>query len=163
MSEKAMEIVSNMSDVEVVRFLEHFGKQLFEGITPEAVMNGVTPEFKNMAVLRKIDTLDVETRKKRLEPEDSSRIARLTLEHMAQDYGLADALVKSWEEYDPQELFVEAILAVGLVASMMLLVSTTEIELEFKGVKIKKGKATTEQIKAIAEPLFKAIGKIANI
>ena len=55
------------------------------------------------------------------------------------------------------------ILAVGLVASMMLLVSTTEIELEFKGVKIKKGKATAEQIKAIAEPLFKAIGKIANI
>lgn len=162
MSEKAMEIVNNMSDMEAVRFLEHFGKQLFEGTTPEAVKNGVTPELKDLAELRQIDTLDGETRKRRLEPEDSARIARITLEQMAQDDGLSDALVKSWEDYDPQELFVEAILAVGLVASMMLLVSTTEIELEFRGVKIKKGKATAEQIKAIAEPLFKAVVKISG-
>jgi hypothetical protein len=160
MSEKAMEIVNNMSDVEVVRFLEHFGKQLFEGTTPEVVMNSVTPELKDLAELKKIDALDGETRKRRLEPTDSARIARVTLEQMAQDDGLSDALVKSWEEYDPQELFVEMILAVGLVASMILLVSTTEIELEFKGVKIKKGKATADQIKAIAEPLFKAVGQI---
>lgn len=162
MSEKAIEIVNSMSDVEAVHFLEHFGKQLFEGTTPDAVMNGVSPELKDLAELSELDNLDEETRGKRLEPEDSIGIARITLQQMAQDGGLSDALVRSWEEYDPQELFVETILAVGLVASMMLLISTTEIELEFKGVKIKKGKATAEQIKAIAEPLFSAVGKIAG-
>ena len=162
MSEKAIEIVSNMSDVEVVRFLEHFGKQLFEGTTPDAIMNGVSPELKDLAEFSELDNLDGETRRNRLEPEDSVQIARITLQQVAQDDGLSEALVKSWEEYDPQELFVELILAVGLVASMMLLVSTTEIEIEFKGVKIKKGKATAEQIKAIAEPLFSAIGKITG-
>jgi hypothetical protein len=160
MSKKAMEIVNNMSDVEVVRFLEYFGKQLFEGTTPEVVINSVTPELKDIAELKAIDTLDGETRKRGLGPEDSARIARVTLEQIAQDSGLSHALVKSWEEYNPQELFIETILAVGLVASMILLISTTEIELEFKGVKIKKGKATAEQIKAIAEPLFSAVGKI---
>lgn len=162
MSEKAIEIVKNMNDVEVVRFLEHFGKQLFEGTTPDAVRNGVSPELKALAEFRELDHLDVETRGKRLEPEDSVRIARIILQQVAQDDGLSEALVKSWEEYDPQELFVESILAVGLVASMILLVSTTEIDIEFKGIKIKKGKATAEQIKAISEPLFSAIGKITG-
>lgn len=160
MSEKAIKIVSNMSDVQAVHFLEHFGKQLFEGTTPEAVKNGVTPGLKDLAELRQLDTLDGETRQRRLEPKDSALIARVTLQQMAQDDGLSDALVKSWEEYDPQELFVETILAVGLVASMMLLVSCTEVEFEFKGIKIKKGQATAEQIKAIAEPLFRAVGRI---
>ena len=70
-------------------------------------------------------------------------------------------IIKMWEEYEPQELFVEAILAVGLVASSLLLMATTEIELEFKGIIIKKGRATPEQIKAIAEPMFNAIARIA--
>ena len=68
-------------------------------------------------------------------------------------------MVKARDGFRSDELFVETILTAGFVAGMLLVLATTDIEFQVKGVKFKKHPATAEQIKAVTEPFFGLLRK----
>lgn len=158
--EKAKEIVDNMSDAEAVRFLKHFGESLFRETPRQSILEGIAEENAKLTEMQDLMALDVNTRKTALNIKDSGYLARSVLEGMVQDEALASAIVSTWKGYKSDELFVGTILTAGFVAGMLLVVATTEIEFQVKGVKFKKHPATSEQIKAVTEPFFGVLRKI---
>lgn len=163
MSQSAVELVENMSDEDAIRFLQFFGNSIFESTPRERILEGVPVDLVNSPEMVKLRELSPEQREAKLSREDSAKLARALLTAMAQDESLGPAMGKAWEKFEPRELFVETILAAGFVAGMLLFVSTTEIEGEVLGLKIKKGAAPpVEALKAVAESFFTAVGKLAG-
>lgn len=161
MTESALSIVRGISDAEAVRFLQHFGQALFEETSRDAVIVGIPGEIEALDQVKQLMTLDSETRELTIGPDDSPGIARGILMEMARDKQLAPILVSAWNDYESDELFVvEAILASGFVAALLLFMATSEIEGQVLGMKFKKGKSTPEMLRAITEPFFGAIEKL---
>jgi hypothetical protein len=160
MTESALSIVQKMSDVQAVRFLQHFGDSLFQETSRETILGGVSPEISTLSAIRRLKALDAETRGLAVGPEESARIARAILTEMARDKNLAPVVLDAWKSYKPDELFVEAILASGFVAAMLLFMATTEIEGRVLGLKFKKSAATAEVVRAVTEPFFGVIHKL---
>lgn len=157
MTQDALEIVRHMKDTEAVRFLNHFGSTLFRETSRDIILKGIDPRLEGLAEVRRLQSLSPETRQMKLGPEQSAVIARKMLLEMARDDNLSRALVKAWETYRPDELFVETILATGFIAAMLMFMSTTEIEFQVKGFKFRKKAATPELVRAVTEPFFGAL------
>ena len=159
MTDQALEIVRNMKDIETVRFLTHFGKMLFQETPRDVILKGIAPEVESLDAIRRLQSLGPEARQVKLGPQESVRIARKILFEMTNDDALSSALVDAWDNYESNELFVEAILASGFVAAMLMFMSTTEIEFQVKGLKFRKNAATPELVRAIWEPIVEALGR----
>ena len=161
MTARAHEIIDNMSDVEVVRFLEHFGREAFAGLKRESVLEGVSLEVKDLQEYQDLEALDGATRESRFGPADSAVVARAILDQLADDDQIAELIAKASGEYKPDKLFVEAILPIGAAASMVLFMASA-IEVEYKGLKVKKEAVSAESVKAVAEAMFNAITRLGG-
>ncbi|UCD58292.1 MAG: hypothetical protein JSV16_04030 [Candidatus Hydrogenedentota bacterium] len=160
MPESARETVESMSDVESVRFLTHFAREMFKQTDRFAILNSVSGDVAALEEIRRVRSLDDSERKARFGPQDSARMARRILEVLADDEVMAPVVEEVWETYRPDELFVETILSAGLVAGLLLFVATTDLEGEVMGIRFRKGRASAEQIRAIAEPFFESLTKL---
>ncbi len=77
--------------------------------------------------------------------------------HLADDPTFASALDEFLVSYRDDALVAEVILAVGLVASMLMMVASTAFKAKFGNIEIEKHPLDAETIKAILGPFGKVL------
>lgn len=155
--EKAEVIVENLSNVQAISLLKRLNQMLYTAVTPQQVTSSVDSSIKGVDLLSE---LPLERKKENLTPEDSVRTAKYVLRSFALDDALAPALIQAWKEIkDDDGLFIEAIVAVGLIANLTLFLATSDIEFKIGGLHIKKKPADPETVKAVIEPISEMIKK----
>ncbi len=152
----AIDIVDHLSDVQAVSLIKHIGRNLTGKENMEKVR---IVEFGD-ADLESLKTLTLEMKKENLDSESSKASARLILRAMAESPELSPVVIDSWEEIkNDDKLVVETIIALGLIANLTILLSTTKVKLKYKGLEIDKGEASVPLIRAILNPILAFIHK----
>ena len=146
--------IQAMDDFQVVRFFEAFVQQLLAGssTTFDAIKSGVPPSVRSGADWARLEGLTEDQANQLLEPSEAAAASRRLLLQLADDPSLGPALDAFLASFRDDELVADVVLAVGLVASVLLIAATTEFEGQIAGVKFKKGKADPETIKALVSP-----------
>lgn len=157
---EANQIVDNLSEVQTVKLASHLYQSIYKAVPYKTVTESLVTNIDEVAYIR---GLDKETKKHRLDSGQSVEAAKLLLSSFANDDTLAPVLINAWEEVKQDDsLFIEAIIAVGLLANLTLFMASSEIEMEIGGVKIKKGKPSLDVLKAVLEPITELIKRIPN-
>ncbi len=153
------ERVLMLDDYQVVRFFEHFGRQLVAGAnTPlDDIRSGIPTTIRTLKEVSQIEDLTPEQAERPLEFSTSAATARNIMVHLANDAEFAPLLGSALDGYRDDELVADVILATGLVASVLLVIATSEFEGTVAGIKFKKTKADPELVRAVAEPFANAI------
>ena len=156
------ERIQGLDNFQVVRFFRHFSRQLVGGATVSVnqIKNGIPDATRALEGFEQIENLTPDQAERSLEPSVSAAMARNILVHLADDAEFCPPIERALDTYRDDELVADVILAVGLVASVLLIAATIEFEGEVAGIKFKKGKADSEIVKAITEPFAKALSTI---
>jgi hypothetical protein len=150
-----LERLQTMDDFQVVRFFRHWGDGLCEGaITDfETIVAGVPDEIRSSEFTELTDLSDEEAVSP-LHPADAAPMARAILEPLAQSPELTPALENALDTFDDDALAVDVILALGLVASVLLIVSTVEFKGTIGSFAINKAKVDPETLKTILSAVY---------
>lgn len=153
------ERVQAMDDFQVVRFFEAFSEQLLAGSnTPlEAIKSGIPASTRTVTGWRQIEDLTPAQAEQILSPADAAATARHVLGHLADDATFGPILETFLASYRDDELVADVVLAIGLVASVLLVAASTEFEGKIAGVTFKKGKVDPETLKALVGPFATAL------
>jgi hypothetical protein len=145
--------INELDDVQIVRFFENFGQQLFAGmdVSLEQIKEGIPASIRAIPGFSQIENLSPDEAERLISPSESAALARNTLLILADDETLAPLVETALENYSDNEMVVDVILAAGFVASVLLVAATTEFEGEIFGVKFKKGKADADLVRAITD------------
>lgn len=148
-----LERIVSMDDFQVVRFFQYWSSNLCDGAITEyeTIVDGIPAEIGGSAEFVAIRNLSPEQSVAPLRPADSVRLARALLERLAQTPELAPSIQTALDFFDDDKLVVDVILALGLVASVLLIVSTVEFEGKIGPVSFHKGKVDPETLKAVTE------------
>ena len=148
------ERIQAMDDFQVVRFFEAFGEQLLSGsrTSLDDVKSGVPASARGVAGWQQLENLTPEQADQVLPPAEAAATARHVLLQLSNDPTLGPLLEKFAGTYRDDELVADVILAVGLVASVILVAASTEFEGKLAGVTFKKGKVDPETLKALVGP-----------
>lgn len=158
--QKALEIIQHLDDVQSVKMLKQIYKDIFKAVPVEEVKR-ITGNNNNEAVSL-LNNLSDDMIKKNFDPEQSVDLTKKMLLAFAKDENLSWLVINAWEKVENDDsLMIEVIITLGLIANLTLFMATTELEFEIKGVKIKKGIANAEQIKAVLSPLTDFVKGIA--
>jgi hypothetical protein len=158
MSKNALEIISDLNDLDAVRFVQFLGREIFEGVSGKEVVANIPASYRSIPELEKLEKLESDQRKMDLPPTNSIQIARDLLSYFAQDATFGPILETSWEKYEKEDqLFIGAALACGFVASMVLFTATTEIEGKIGNITFKKKVASREIVEAISKAAFDSL------
>ena len=156
--QKALKIIQNLDDVQSVKMLKQIYKDIFKAV-PFEEMKRSAGDNDSVSLLSKLDT---DMMQQNFDPEQSVDLTKKMLLVFAQDENLSGLVINAWEKIENDDsLMIEAIITLGLIANLTLFMATTELEFEIMGVKIKKGTASAEQIKAFISPLTEFVKKIA--
>lgn len=154
---EALDIVCNLDDVQATMMLKQIYQDVFKAVPLEHVKQRV--EYKGcLAMLQDIGT---DVLKQNIDPEQSVALTRKVLKGLALDRDLSGLIMDSWERVKKDDsLVVETIITLGLIANLTLLMATTELKFEIRGIKVNKKGASAEQIKAVLSPLIELVKKI---
>ena len=154
---KALDIVQDIDDVQAVMMLKQIYQDIFTVIPLKEIKQNV--EYQGSVSMLK--DLDIDIMKQNIDPEQSVELTRKVLKGFALDKDLSNLVIHNWEKIEKDDsLMIETIITLGLLANLTLFMATTELEFEFKGIKIKKKGANAKQIKAVLSPLTELIKKI---
>jgi hypothetical protein len=156
--------INALDDFQVVRFFEHFGEQLFDGmeVPLERVKEGIPEAVRDIPGFAQIENLPPDQAERLIAPAVAAALARNTLLLLEDDATLAPLIERSLDSYRDDAMVADIILAVGFVASMILIAATTEVEGTIMGMKFKKGRASAALVKAIVEPFVKVVSASAK-
>jgi hypothetical protein len=146
--------IEKMDDFQVVRFFEFFGQQVFEGSTAslDQIKDGIPDSTHALPGFNRLENLTAEETEHLLDLSESAGLARGILLNLADDERFAPLIEAALASYTDDEMVAEVVLAVGFAVSLVLMAATTGFEGTVFGIKIVKGAATSEMIKAITEP-----------
>jgi hypothetical protein len=153
------ERLRTMDDFQVVRFFEAFGQQLVADAHTsfDDIKTSVPGSTRSLPEWRRVEGLTPEQAAHILGPAQAAETARGILLHLADDPTFGPLMAGFLASYRDDELVADVILAVGLVATVLLIVAATEFEGKIGGVKFKKGKVDPKVIKALVEPFAHAL------
>jgi len=155
----ALEIVQNLDNVQTIMMT----KQIYQDIFKAVPLNEVKQMVKDDESVALLNKLDTNMMKQYIDSKQSVDIARNMLLAFANDRDLSCLVINAWEEVKADDaLMNETILALGLIANLTLFMATTELEFECKGVKVKKGRASADQIKAVLSPVAEFVKNILH-
>ncbi len=122
--------IAAMNDRQLVRYFEAFSQHLLAGMTTsfDEVRSGITSETRALPGWDQIDNLTAEQASETLSVGQAAESARSILLQMATNESFGPVLESHLAGYRDDELVVETILAVGLVATVLLIVSSTRFE-----------------------------------
>ena len=142
-----------MNDLEIVRFFEHWATGLCDGAVTDlsSITAGVPKTVQ--AVPGFAEATDVSSDES-FDPATSAELARSVLLPLASDSQFSTTIAMAMETFEDDRLFVDVILAAGLVASVLLIVSTTEFDGKIGAFAFHKGKVDPDTIKAVLEGVF---------
>ena len=153
------ERLAGMDDFQVVRFFEAFAQHLLTNSdTPfDAVRRGIPGSTRALSEWRALEALTPDQAERLVAPQDAAAMARRILIHLADDPTFASALDEFLASYRDDALVADVILAVGLVASVLMMVASTAFKAKFGNVEIEKHTLDVDTIKAILEPFGKLL------
>lgn len=155
----ALNIVKSLSDVKVTSLIRQLYQNIFKAISYQEMLDKLPSSVNNIDTLR---NLDQEIIKKKLNSENSVALAKQALTAFAKDEQLSQLLINAWEEIkDHDKLFIETILAVGLVVNVTLFMATSDIEYKDGKFSFRKEKASAEILKPIMEPITELVKKMS--
>lgn len=153
-----------MDDFQIVRFFEAFGQELIAGtgVSLDELTARIPAPTRAVAGVSQLEQLTPEQAETVLDPATSAAMARRILLALADDETFAPLLEQALATYRDEELVADVVLAVGMVASVLLMTAATEVEGKIAGVKFKKRKVDPELVKAVVEPFANALARIAG-
>jgi hypothetical protein len=153
------ERLTAMDDFQVVRFFEAFAQQLMASSRTsfEAVQEGVPGSTRTLSEWQAIESLTPDQAGRLVAPKEAAAVARKILLHLADDPVYGPALSDFLTSYRDDALVAEVILAVGLVASVLMMVASTAFKAKFGSVEIEKHTLDANTIKTILEPFGKVL------
>jgi hypothetical protein len=153
------ERVRAMDEFQVVRCFEAFSQQVLAGArTPlDAIKEGVPASIRSLAEWQRVESLTPKQAEQVLEPRQAAETARNILMNLADDPTFGPLMDRFLASYRDDELVADVVLAVGLAASMILLMASTEVEGEIAGVKFRKRKVDPAMVKALFQPFAKTL------
>ncbi|UCE07831.1 MAG: hypothetical protein JSW07_07310, partial [bacterium] len=108
-----------------------------------------------------LKVLNQETKQRKFNATDSVVLAKQILRGFARDKQMSSLVLAAWEDIkDDDKLFIETILAVGLVVNVTLFMASSEIEYSDGKLSFKKGKADANMLKSIMEPVIEMVKKL---
>ena len=158
---KVLDRIQLMDDFQVVRFFEAFTHQLMASSdTPfEAIRAGVPATTRCLVGWELLAGLTADQADKPLPAVIVAPIARRILTMLAEDMTFEPAIEVFLESYRDDALVADVLLAVGLVASILMMVASTSFKATFGNVVIEKHTVDAASIKAILDPFAKAISR----
>lgn len=150
-----LERLHAMDDFQIVRFFQHWANCLCEGaITDiETIVAGIPDDIRD-SEFAEITDLSADQSVVPIHPGVAAPLVRAILEPLAQSPELTPSLEMALDSFDDDKLVVDVILALGLVASVLLIVSTIEFDGKIGPFRIRKGKVDPETLKLITGSVF---------
>ncbi len=153
--------ISAMDDAQVVRYFESFCHQLFNGMTNsfDDVRSGITGETRNLDGWQQIESLTPEQAELLLPATEASAVARSLLLQMVESEAFGPIIASHLANYRDDELVVGTILAVGTVATVFLIITSTKFEYRDGKTSI-VFESKPENVKPILEPFTMVVKKL---
>jgi hypothetical protein len=156
--DKAITLVKGLSDLQTISLLKQLYGDIFKAVPFNEIEAHLPPDMEEIKILFAIDR---EVKKKNLASSDSVEGAQKILMAFAQDENLAPILMQAWNEIkDDDSLFIEAIIAVGLLANLTIFIASSDIEFNIGKLKVKKHKTNANVVKEVLKPVIELIKKI---
>jgi hypothetical protein len=147
---QAKKIVESIDDVQAVSLLKKLNRTVFEAVQFDDLKKNII----SIDGIDQIGSLTLEQKKTNLDSDQSGMLTRNILTAFANDSQLAPLLVQCWEEIENDDaMFVEAVIALGLVANLTLFLATTNLKVKFKNVDIEKKAADPDIIREVLTPI----------
>jgi hypothetical protein len=153
----ATEIVNQLSPVQAAAMVKRINREVSKAIPQDALV----PAAGNTPGIDEIASLDPETRVINLESAASQELSRGVLHALASDPATAPLIIQAWEAIrDDDSLFIETVVALGLIANLTLFVATTDVDLKVGGLTIRKRRPKADIVRAVVEPLVELVKKL---
>jgi hypothetical protein len=145
------ERLETMDDFQIVRFFQHWSSSLSNGAVTGygAIVDGLPAEISASPTFAAIIDLTPEQAVASVHPADSVLLARALLEPLASTPEVGPTIAAALDSFHDEKLVVDVILAIGLVTSVLLIVSTIEFEGKIGPMTFRKGKVDPETLKAL--------------
>lgn len=147
------ERLAGMNDVQLAAFFEFWATSLIEGTTTtlETIQDGVPAEVRETRGFAELADVTADGG---LDTAAAADVARSIFGPLVGDPQLGPTIEAALDQYDDSRQMVGVILALGLVASVLLIISTVELDGKVGGFKIHKTKPDVETAKAIMTAVF---------
>lgn len=156
----AVDIVERLNSVQTISLLKRLNQILYGAVSYKDVQAHLPSDVDDVILLEK---LNPEMKKRNLDPKTSVELARHVLMAVAQDKALGPILVQAWDEIrEDDSLFIETIVAVGLIVNLTLFMATSKMELRFGKQAITKEMASPDLLTALLSPVKDLVGKIVG-
>jgi hypothetical protein len=161
---KTLEMINQLPDAKVIEV----SKVLFNRLYAEVPYDDVLANARDQALLEPLLSLGEDALGSNLTAEDSARIGRQMVSHLAADETFEPIVREAVEKVQQSDkLVVDVILAVGLVVNLTLLVATTRIDVSKDADgniswRFKKREASPELVKAVVEPVADLATKVGQ-
>ena len=122
-----------MDDFRIVRFFQTWANDLCTAVTdPAAIIAGVPDEIRTTSEFAAISELSPEQAVTPIAATDAAPMVRAILAPLAESPQLHASLKDSLDAFNDDKLVVDVILALGLVASVLMIISSCEYDDGFK-------------------------------
>ena len=151
----AQEIVQNLDDTQVVAMANSIHNRIFSAVDYAEIENSAGKDDVGKSLMGLTDNqLD-----QPLDTATAVTLSRQFLVIMAADPEMSGIVEEVWAELkNDDNLFVGAVIAVGLVFNLTLFMVASDIEINVGNTKIHKKPVDTEAVKAIAEIISTVAG-----
>lgn len=148
-----------LDDFQMVRFFDRFSRRLIAGTTVslDEIRVGIPDVTRALEGFTDLENMTPERAERSLEPSISAVVARSILLKLAYDSDFGPLIERALETYRDEALVASATLARGLVASVLLIIATTEFRAKGPNWEFVKKGADPQLVKAVTEVCVKAI------
>jgi hypothetical protein len=143
--------------VQLVAFFEFWATSLVDGAATslDFIERGVPAEVRATPGFVELSDVDADGE---IDTATAAVVAHSVFDPLISDPQLGPTIDAALADYDDSRQMVDIILALGLVASVLLIISTVEFEGKVGGLTFRKTKADAETLKAIIGVLFGVMG-----
>lgn len=144
-----VQVVSKLSDIQVIKMVKQIEETIADAISPDELEEHADP-----GALKEVKGATAGDAEQLLPPAVSLDVSRRVLLALASDPATAPLVEQAWAVVEEDDsLFIEAIIALGLIANLTLFMATTKVKFKVGTLEIDKGDANVEMIKAALQPL----------
>lgn len=160
-----LEKIKNLDDFKVIRLFRNIEAELSQQTDSDAetLLNQLPPSLQQLPEIQELKSADEAALDAVVPNAEAVRVARATLEWMAENPGTSPYLADKLANWNDNEMVAETILAVGGALSAIMLLSTFKISYEKeKGWQFSLGYYSADQIEPI-KLIFKALFKVTKL
>lgn len=144
-----VQIVSRLSDIQVIKMVKQIEETIADAISPDELEEHADP-----GALKEVKSATAGDAEQLLPAAVSLDVSRRVLLALASDQATAPLVEQAWVVVEEDDsLFIEAIIALGLIANLTLFMATTRVKFKVGALEIDKGDANVEMIRAALQPL----------